>query len=286
MCVSSILEKFKEKKTTVVASLRDALDAIYICYNLEAMSEDLVEALNNKNPNVKAETALFLARAFSKTLPSVFNKKLLKTFTSSLIKTLNESDPLVRDASAEALGTLMKLLGERAINTYLVEIDPLKLAKIKEFADKSVITIKLSQPKKNRPTTAPVSTTQLIQSSSMDVKQKRPNSSIPAKKNVLKKITNTSSKNTNVINQAERELTLEEVELQAADILPGNVLSDLDDPNWKNRLSAVESISNIVNNLEKRPDLSQILLRVVCKKPGLKVHIVKLLYKSHFLNNH
>lgn len=274
------MEKFKEKKLSVVLPLREAMDAIYTSYNLEGMAEDIVEALNNKNPNVKAETALFLARAFSKTLPSIFNKKLLKTFSSSLIKTLNESDPAVRDASAEALGTLMKLLGDKAINSYLVEIDPLKLVKVKECADKSVITIKLSMPKKERPTTAPPTATQpnLIQTSSIESKMvKRPTSSNHSKKHTVKKLpTNIPAKNTIANNaiQADRELTLEEVAMQAAEVLPANILTDLDDVNWKNRLSAVEIISNLVTNLEKQPDISQVLLRVVCKKPGLKVKVL------------
>lgn len=53
--------------------------------------EDVLEALNNKNPSVKTETSLFLARAFTKTVPVTVNKRLLKTVTSALIKTINES---------------------------------------------------------------------------------------------------------------------------------------------------------------------------------------------------
>lgn len=33
-CVQSILEKFKEKKTNVVAALREAIDAIYPCVSI------------------------------------------------------------------------------------------------------------------------------------------------------------------------------------------------------------------------------------------------------------
>jgi cytoskeleton-associated protein 5 len=46
-------------------------------------------------------------------LPTVLNEKLLKVYVSALLKNLSESDPGVRDAAAEALGTAMKLVGEK-----------------------------------------------------------------------------------------------------------------------------------------------------------------------------
>ncbi|CAG2184105.1 unnamed protein product, partial [Oppiella nova] len=45
--------------------------------SLEAILEDLTTALDNKNPQIKSETALFLVRTFAKTHPNVLNKKLL-----------------------------------------------------------------------------------------------------------------------------------------------------------------------------------------------------------------
>lgn len=50
----------------------------------------MLEALNNKNPSVKSETALFLSRSFTKTLPTLLNKKLLKALTGGLLKIVNE----------------------------------------------------------------------------------------------------------------------------------------------------------------------------------------------------
>lgn len=66
-------------------------------------------------------------------------------------------DPSVREASAEALGTLMKLVGEKAIGPFLVELekDNLKMSKIKDFCEKAVITVKVGGAKNERPTTAP-----------------------------------------------------------------------------------------------------------------------------------
>uniref|UniRef100_V5GAR1 Cytoskeleton-associated protein 5 n=1 Tax=Anoplophora glabripennis TaxID=217634 RepID=V5GAR1_ANOGL len=90
-CVPALLEKFKEKKQNVVTALRDAIDAVYLTTTFETILEDVLEALNNKNPSVKIETSLFLARAFTKTSPATMNKKLLKAITAVLTKTINES---------------------------------------------------------------------------------------------------------------------------------------------------------------------------------------------------
>jgi len=112
-CIPALLEKFKEKKQNVVLPLRDAVDAIYLSMTLESIHEDVLTAIDNKNPSVKAESVSFLARCFTKCTPTILNKKYLKIFTTALIKTLNESDPTVRDNSAEALGTAWKVVSEK-----------------------------------------------------------------------------------------------------------------------------------------------------------------------------
>lgn len=172
---------------------------------IEAILDDILEALNNKNPSVKSETASFLARAFTKTLPTALNKKLLKALTAALIRNINEPgiyflwriifflgvyhrfcfpDPTVRDCSAEAIGTLMKLVGEKAIGSFLIELekDNLKMTKIKECCEKAVITVKAPGVKKERPTTAPsktaVSAGDAVRSGAPAKTAKRPTSKV------------------------------------------------------------------------------------------------------------
>ncbi|KAM0725114.1 Cytoskeleton-associated protein 5-A [Formica fusca] len=88
-CLPIVLEKFREKKKTVVQALRELADAIYESISIDLILEDTLAALDNKNPAVKAETAAYLARCFARTPPSNLNKKLLKSYTSALLKTLN-----------------------------------------------------------------------------------------------------------------------------------------------------------------------------------------------------
>lgn len=61
---------------------------------LESIHEDILTAIDNKNPSVKAESVSFLARCFTKCTTTTLNKKYLKIFTTALIKTLNESGNL------------------------------------------------------------------------------------------------------------------------------------------------------------------------------------------------
>lgn len=280
-CVSGILEKFKEKKTNVVAALREAIDAIYPSTTLEALQEDLLEALNNKNPSIKSETASFLARAFARTQPAVLNKKLIKTLCTALLKTLNESDPVVRDCSAEALGTLLKLLGEKAVGPHFVDVDALKMAKIKECSEKVEIFVKVAATKKERPTTAPPSSAAPRKAGSTEAKPvARPNSTAPNRKPTPAGATKrpAASKGNAVAKSAstakvlptERELSSEEVDEKATELLTAEILSGLTDSNWKTRLSTAETFLGLIGGIESETGNSQVLAKTLCKKPGLK----------------
>ncbi len=68
----------QEKKLNVVTALRECCDAIYPILGIEAVQEDCLAALKHKTPQVKSETASFLARGFA-TCPQVLqtNKKVI-----------------------------------------------------------------------------------------------------------------------------------------------------------------------------------------------------------------
>lgn len=279
-CVAGILEKFKEKKVNVVNALREAIDAIYPATTLEALQEDLLEALNNKNPSIKAETASFLARAFSRTQPAALNKKLIKAFSTALLKTLSESDPTVRDFSAEALGTLLKLLGEKAVGPYLVDVDALKMAKIKECSEKAEIHVKVPTAKKERPTTAPAKPAPkggssepkpVTRPASGAAAVKKP--AATAKPGVKKATANAAIAKSGSSSKAlptERELSPEEVDEKAVELLSAEILAGLTDSNWKTRLSTAETFLGSIDGVEQSAGNSQVLVRTLCKKPGLK----------------
>ncbi|RWS17773.1 cytoskeleton-associated protein 5-like protein [Dinothrombium tinctorium] len=139
-CVVVILEKFKEKKQSVVSPLREAIDAIMQPLSIETIQDDLVAALDNKNPQIKSETAQFITRYTASSNPSyISNKKVLKALITALVKTLNDMDGGVRDASAEAIGTIMKVVSEKMLTPLLQEVDSIKMAKVKEYCEKAQV---------------------------------------------------------------------------------------------------------------------------------------------------
>ncbi|XP_043494005.1 protein mini spindles isoform X2 [Polistes fuscatus] len=296
-CLAAILEKFREKKQNVVQALREAADAIFGSVTIDLILEDTLAALENKNPAVKAETAAYLARCFACTPPSSLNKKLLKAYTTTLLKTLNEPDPTVRDNSAEAIATAMKLVGEKAMMPFLTDIDNLKMAKIKECAEKVVIVVKLPPAQKSskpRPKTAPAKVEQNIKSKENETKpMKRSNTTTKqglSRKPISSSSTNLASKKSSNI-KIEKDYSTEEIEELALQILPNEVISGLVDSNWKTRLSAVEQLSQIVKNMEPTDVSTQVIVRTLAKKSGLKdmnfqvlkhrLEIIKTLAENH-----
>uniref|UniRef100_A0A8C5I5R7 TOG domain-containing protein n=1 Tax=Gouania willdenowi TaxID=441366 RepID=A0A8C5I5R7_GOUWI len=127
LVVSTILEKFKEKKPQVVQALQEAIDAIFLTTTLQNLSEDILAVMDNKNPSIKQQASLFLARSFRHCIQATLPKSVLKPFCAALIKQVNDSAPEVRDAAFEALGTAMKVVGEKAVNPFLADLDKLKL---------------------------------------------------------------------------------------------------------------------------------------------------------------
>ena len=133
----AVLEKFKEKKVNVVAALQEAADALCTTLGVETIQEDTLATLKHKTPSVVTETAKLLARCFAKCPGAlVTNKKMVKGYVGALVEKLGHADANVRDGASEALGVLMKVLGEPTITKLMADVDPIKLAKVKEFMEK------------------------------------------------------------------------------------------------------------------------------------------------------
>lgn len=280
------LEKFKEKKQNVVLPLRDAVDAIYVSTTLEAVQEDVLAALENKNPQVKAESVSFLGRCFTKCTPVILNKKLLKIYVTALLKTINESDQIVRENSMLAIGTAMKVVGEKAIAPFLADgVDANKMAKIKENCDKVVLCVKQPKPQKDRPTTAPPPKSVPSKSAPKPAAAVHKPSGAKVVKPSINSTTMTrkpaaSSAGSSSIKSGgskpsykvatEKDLSEEEVDEKAENMLSPNLCNDLCDANWKTRLAAMEQLLQMIPNLDDESGTAQVLIRVLNKKPGFK----------------
>jgi hypothetical protein len=100
--------------------------------------EETQQGLQHKNPQVKTESLRFLVRCL-KTTPFAPTKAETQIIGESCTKLLSDTIEPVRAAAAEALGTLMKIVGERAMIQFLEGVDELRKTKIKEAFEKAEI---------------------------------------------------------------------------------------------------------------------------------------------------
>ncbi|KIW96310.1 uncharacterized protein Z519_03379 [Cladophialophora bantiana CBS 173.52] len=155
--MSPMMERFKEKKQSVADALGAALDAVFAATSLSECLEDTLGFLPNKNPNVKAETIKFLVRCL-RTTRAVPSKEEQKKIADAATKLLTESTENIRSGGAEILGTLMKIIGERAMNPYLDGLDDIRKSKIKEYFDAAEVKAK----DKPKPAPAPAKATSAV----------------------------------------------------------------------------------------------------------------------------
>ncbi|XP_048856026.1 cytoskeleton-associated protein 5-like isoform X1 [Brienomyrus brachyistius] len=289
--VPTILEKFKEKKPQVVQALQEAIDAVFLTTTLQNLSEDILAVMDNKNPSIKQQASLFLARSFCHCTPSSLPKSLLKPFCAAFLKQVNDSAPEVRDAAFEALGTAMKVLGEKAVNPFLTDLDKLKLDKIKECADKIELASgkkgggaekEKPAPKAQPPPEAPTKPSAPPKKASV-AKPAGP----PKKGKPVAAVNGKGKKAVESKDMVEAELSAEVCEEMSAAVLPASCMQLLDSANWKERLASMEEFQKAVEQMDKNEMPCQALVRMLAKKPGwketnfqvmqMKLHIVGLI---------
>lgn len=54
----------------------------------------------------------------------------MEVIINVLLQTVNDTSPEVREASFEALGTAMKVVGEKHLQPFLTDVDSIKMAKV------------------------------------------------------------------------------------------------------------------------------------------------------------
>ncbi|KAG6005239.1 hypothetical protein E4U21_000318 [Claviceps maximensis] len=148
-----IMDRLKEKKVMVSDALGLALDAVFASTCLSDCLEDIIAYLSNKNPQVKEGTMKFLIRCL-RTTKSVPAKPEIATICEAGKKLLSESSPALRDGGAEILGTIMKIIGERAMTPNLEGLDDIRKTKVKEFFETAEVKAK-EKPKPPPATRAP-----------------------------------------------------------------------------------------------------------------------------------
>lgn len=147
-----ILDRLKEKKASVADALGAALDGVFMSTSLSECLEDITNYLSNKNPQVKEGTMKFLIRCL-RTTRDVPAKPEIAAICESGKKLLGESSPALRDGGAEILGTVMKIIGERAMTPYIDGLDDIRKTKVKEYFETA--EVKAKEKPKPKPAAAP-----------------------------------------------------------------------------------------------------------------------------------
>jgi len=154
------LERLKERKATVVEALGKALDALFttvstlIACHFSAdgqvpfsdIVDDVLAAAKSKNPQVREGTLKFLLRCLQTTTEAP-GKDHVKPIAETLVTALGDSVEPVRSSAADCLGTMMKILGERAFNPYIEKVGEIQMTKVKDAFEKAEIKYKVGGAK-------------------------------------------------------------------------------------------------------------------------------------------
>lgn len=105
------------------------------------MVDDVLVSLKSKNPQVREGTLKFLHRSLQ-TTPDAPGKDQVKPMAEALVALLGDSVEPVRSSAAECLGTMMKILGERAFNPYIERVGEIQMGKVKDAFEKAEIRYK------------------------------------------------------------------------------------------------------------------------------------------------
>ncbi|VDN09988.1 unnamed protein product [Dibothriocephalus latus] len=266
--IKACFEKFKEKKPTVLVAIRSAADAAQKSVTLDSLQEDIIEALNNKNPGIRAETALFLSRIFAKMTIVTLNKKILKTFVVPLLK-----------CSAD-------MVLEKNISPFLTDIDNIRLNRIKEFYEKAANEKKggssgdadkaATSSSDAAPPVAPSKPTFKV------VKGGKPAGAAAgegkASEDAPPKPTKPAGAKKKVDSAAPPSDGLPKEQLWSEDVLEAKIteayaetlLAQLASSVWKERLEAMETLKNSITQMPPEQLSCQLVCRLLLKKPGLK----------------
>jgi cytoskeleton-associated protein 5 len=139
--VQPMMERLKEKKQTVTDALGAALDAVLASTSLADCLDDILEFLKHKNPQVKIETTRFLIRSLS-SIKEAPQPPEVKPIADAATKLLTESQEVQRNAGAEVLGILWKIMGDRIMAPHMEGLDDIRKSKIKEYCDKAEVKAK------------------------------------------------------------------------------------------------------------------------------------------------
>ncbi|KAF1797536.1 armadillo-type protein, partial [Mucor lusitanicus] len=139
-----MIEKLKERKPAILEQLANGLNAVFASVPMSELIEDVTAASKHKNPQVRSECFKLVSRRL-KEVREIPGKQEIKAFAEMFKKLLDDADANAREAGAEGLGTLMKLIGEKPMLAFTDGLDDIKMGKIKEACEKATVKAKVKK---------------------------------------------------------------------------------------------------------------------------------------------
>ncbi|KAI0721683.1 ARM repeat-containing protein [Cerioporus squamosus] len=139
--VPPMLERLKERKTNVTDAIGAALDAVFQSTTLPDILPDVLPALNSKNPQVKEGTLKFIARCLSTSSTPIPGPQV-KPLSEALASLLEDPFEGARNEAAVCLGTLMKMVGKRALSAVVDNLPEVRKAKVEEAFESATVKAK------------------------------------------------------------------------------------------------------------------------------------------------
>lgn len=133
--VNPLLKKFAEKRTQVISDNQAALQNFLQACSLPELLENVMPALQDKNPNVIRYSSKFIESGVKLTFIDDL-QDMKGQLIPALFALTNHSDKDVRDAALEVCGLFKGRLGEAIVGQYFKDLNAQKLAKINEAAGK------------------------------------------------------------------------------------------------------------------------------------------------------
>lgn len=171
--LEAVVERFKEKKQSVIEVVTSAIDAIFYQV-LKTRFASILDCVVNigmkhKTPQVRIESAKYCSHLLCET-PVVPKGSELEEITAVALKLLAETTEPMRAAAASVIAAVIKLVGQNKIAPQLKSLDEHKMKRISDTVEKTSVVAKSSAP------TVANNTAPRVNAKSATTQQRPPNS--------------------------------------------------------------------------------------------------------------
>jgi len=237
--IHAIIQKFKDKKTQNEA--QKCIESIINCFNnIDDILDDIKEGLNDKSPLVK----LYICGWIEKAVLPKLNVGLASSILSILIKLTDDASNEVRDATLSLLGAMKVQFGDcDVVNKPISDMIPQKQEKIAEAVSR--ITGKkdtsgiIPEPMK---TDIPNHTSAQPPKTQKKCGSPQINSSNHGQKMAMQK------------EDENNEISEEEAIQILSEKMPGEIISGLSKPEWKERVQTLQNMHQFIQENSDKVD--------------------------------